>query len=217
MATAISTLYSRLAPRLPGCPEPTILQAVLDTAIDFCAETRVYNTFIQFPSQASVQTYTVPAPTDTDEEVHTIMNMWWKSRPLGPAADYLIDRPETLFATSFGTQEQGDPRRWLRAQNGTFTVYPVPNAAISDGFTIQYAMKPKLTATTIPDLLVDQWRDAILSGALSRLRSIPGKQWTAPNQMDEAVYNLGRARAKAVARQGQNGAPMRVNTRGFGR
>lgn len=217
MATAISTLFSRLAPHLPGCPEPTIQQAVLDAAIDFCAETRIYNTFVQFGSTAGLQSYTLPAPTDSDEEIHTIMNVWWKTRHLGAAADYLIDYPQTLFSTSFSTQEKGDPRRWMRAQNGSFTVYPVPTAAVADGFTIQYAMKPRLTATTIPDLLIDQWRDAIISGALARLRSIPAKQWTAPAQMDAAMFNLGRARAKAVARQGQNGSPMRVNTRGFGR
>lgn len=217
MSTAISTLFSRLAPHLPGCPEPTIQQAVLDTAIDLCAETRIYNAFVQFGSTAGLQSYVLSAPADTDEEIHTIMNVWWKTRHLGPAADYLIDRPETLFSTSFSTQEQGDPRRWMRAQNGAFTVYPVPNTAIPDGFTIQYAMKPKLTATTIPDLLIDQWKDTVISGTLARLRSTPGKQWTTSPQMDMAMFNLGRARAKAVARQGQNGSPMRVNTRGFGR
>jgi hypothetical protein len=78
-------------------------------------------------------------------------------------------------------------------------------------------MRPKLTATTLPDELYIHWRDALISGTLARARSTPGQPWSASPTLDNNMYQYYRSKAKAVVARGYSSAHIRVITRGFGR
>lgn len=68
-----------------------------------------------------------------------------------------------------------------------------PAAAVPNGLVIKAALKPTTTATTVPDVLFNDWRMAIEDGAVGRLMLIPGKDWT--NEQSAAIY-LARFEAK---------------------
>lgn len=98
----------------------------------------------------------------------------------------------------------------------TIYLYPALNADALP-FSITVAVKPILTATTIPDRTVE-WDTVIASGALAWLKAMEGRPWTDRDAvtLHAEKFRTGCDRAR-IARSTATGRPkpLRTTTYGF--
>lgn len=63
-------------------------------------------------------------------------------------------------------------------------------------------LKPTRAAADLPDLLYNDWFEAIESGAIANLMLMPGKKWTSPQlgkvNYQKYMHGLGEAKIKAM-------------------
>ncbi len=78
-------------------------------------------------------------------------------------------------------------------------------------------LKPTRAATALPDILYNNWFDAIEAGTKARLMAMPGKKWTDPNmsKMNQRIYLSGLSQAKIKARKTNDQTRLMVTQRMF--
>lgn len=78
-----STLVSRLQPSVPGCPRPTVIQYIRDSAIRACEKTLAYR-YQQpvFNLTPGTCLYTYRKPSDT--QVHIVFSSLMNNQTLEP-------------------------------------------------------------------------------------------------------------------------------------
>lgn len=203
----VSELLPRLMPRVVGCPEPMALQALVDSAIEFCERSLVIrHTLDGFATIPEVAEYDLDAPYQ--QRV---------ARVISVTCDGL-----TLTAvppTAPGELVQlGLPNTYSTRYDGTTTVLelrPTPDSVKT--IVVQVAASPTTSATALEDELVGRWFDALLAGATSRLMVTPNQPFS--NFELAAMYsNMYRGeigRAIAVGHSGRVQTSRTVGARPF--
>jgi hypothetical protein len=64
-------------------------------------------------------------------------------------------------------------------ERGSVSLYPTPGQTGEIVCRVTYG--PKMSATTLPDFLMDRYAEAIAAGAKARLMLMPGVQWSNPS------------------------------------
>ena len=83
----------------------------------------------------------------------------------------------------------------------------------ADEIAVTAALQPAYGAGVLPDQVADQYREAIVSGALSRLMMMTGRPWANPQLVEYHSRIVSDAISRARARQfrGYTNRPMRIN------
>lgn len=191
---AFSTFYDHLLPELPGCTTAMVDLHLLQVARDFCSKTACWqDNFPTITAQEDTLTYVLDTPEVKSLLVRPLRltiasELVWSA--IDPAADE--DQPE--FARDQPPFSiNGD------ADEITFTEQPVGDIVIFG------AMRPALNATTLPDLLLNDYLEAMRTGTLSRLMVMGNKPWTDRDLAGVYDAAYGRlATAAAVKAQGGN-------------
>ncbi len=200
----LADFYPLLKPYAPGVPEPAIDRALIDAADDFCRHSRALRTLADpvrvMPGQGeyeldlevsgvdAFQVLTVELTRDGEQEGRGVF--------LEPA-----------HAERHLSSERGEPEKfWMPAPN-TVALWPLPKAAATARVTV--ALRPKLNATVLDDRLMQDWRTAIVAGALVRLLMAPGQSAELAGAY-RAMFEAEIRRAAAVAAQSGVGARLRV-------
>lgn len=216
---SLDVFLSRLLPLLPGCPDPTAKQALLDASIEFCEETHVAQVVTDpvslYPDQ---QNYTLGIPAQT--EVARLVKAWSGTRILTQVEPVLNDS-SLLHTNPIGTTyaATGAPRILTLTLEGDVTLYPTPDisAAAAEMFTARVAVKPTRDATQVPDVLYTSWAEAIVAGAAFRLASMPAQAFSddglAAASHTRFRYFINRARIEA--NRGRLVGPAAVRNRPF--
>lgn len=78
-------------------------------------------------------------------------------------------------------------------------------------------LKPDRAATSLPDILYNDWFSAIEAGAMASLMLMPGKDWTNPKLglIHQRNYLIGLGQAKMKTRKRNDQTRLRVMSRGF--
>lgn len=160
----LNEALSRVMPHVPGCSYPMAERAIHDAAADFCETTRVLTETVLLDLVPGQGTYSV-APADQASRVFDV-------------AMCVLDEREQVFAMAPDT---------ARVANGHVVGYGL------SGNGLQVFDTPKKTGllrvrtvlthvTGVEDLPagLQQWREAVAYGALYRLLSAPGQDWTNP-------------------------------------
>lgn len=196
----------RVLPHVPGCSEPLLDQAILDTAIDFCRDTQVVTMEIDaFETEANTADYDLDVPAGY--ELEQMVNVWVDGLPISPPS------LDVLSMTAFGENPSpGRPTAYSQPDEMTLRLYPTPDMAYT--ITGSVVVRPSTTATTLPDVLEKRWTDPIVAGALMRLLVIPGQPFTNVSMVKlwGPQYNDGVVRAKiAASRMNNSRAVMSVS------
>lgn len=210
-------------PFVPGCSNPQAKQAIVSACIEFCEQSMIAQ---------NIQTETVVSGTmDYDVEVPAqmslvrVMQVFYKGARLKPRSREMVVNPMALRAESIDdvTIQTGTPFEWfIRApEDEVVTVYPRPDAlaASTGGLTIVSALQPAVGATSVPDVLFDNYAEDIGFGAVARLVAVPGQSFSAPAA--EAGFRKkfldALSGATSVGRQGRVSAGSRVRRAFFAR
>lgn len=200
----------RIAARVPGCADPVIDLAVVDTCIDFSQKTLICKatapSFVTIPGQRE---YTLPV--DTDQQTAKVMRVWADNTELQPLEQDTISSPFAFTTTVPGVNTPtGKPRFFTQTAEGVIALYPIPDATVYT-INMRVAYQPVLSATTVSPILFDSWTDGIVHGALARLFMHPG-EYLNPGlaRFHADGYNTELNRAMLESRRGAIRAQARV-------
>jgi hypothetical protein len=165
----LSDFYSRILPWVPGCPEPTANQALVDAAILFCEDSLVLREKLEpFQLEVGKDAYELDAPAQ--QQVARVLSAQIDGYACAvvPAEDSVFPMVVTGKPTAVYTTRSGS--EFLLHTN------PIPDAAY--WAEVQVALRPLRTATQLEDDLFNLWAEAVVSGAVSRICSIPNQPFT---------------------------------------
>lgn len=206
-----SSLVKEVLPYVPLCPDSLVEQNIRSAAIEFCERSKAYILDMDpFNTTAGVYEYDFDVPTGT--EVHQVLYMTEDGNDMDPIS------PRSLELNYPDWRDRtGNPHVYLQKTSTTFWVVPVPSG--SRQIIASVALKPTRTSNNLDTNITNQYRDAIIYGALYRLLRIPNREWTDVGAAREYLvqFNNEITQAELRARGGDLGVKRTVKYKGIGR
>ena len=182
----------------PGCPGFTAKRAVLAAAIEFAEMTWcLQSEHDPFDLEAGIAEYELDAPYS--QRITGIINVRINGEAIDPATVAEKDRGKTTWRTETAQY----PDCFLRDKSRTITtlkMYPLPLADVDDAVTTLIASTLKRDAVKIPDEFGENYFEAIVAGATSRVLFQPGQPW-GDIQIAPAYRNIFLGRAYSARNQ----------------
>lgn len=215
MTVTVDQFIRHVSPDTPGAPDPTIRDAIVSAAIDFCERTSVWQESVpDLLVLPTVQAYELPIAAD-NARVHSFLSV---QNHLGEPVpevtpgylnhyepDWMKNRGATIKQLTFD-----------RAQN-LVRVVPVPSAVNPCGLKgILVALKPIRDTETLPAFLYEDYLEAIVYKAKETLLRMPKKAWTDISAADQFLTLYGDKVADA-SRHATRGMTGRSTTFSVGR
>ena len=203
MSTAHTAFLDYVLPHVPGCTNEMALLEIKSTIIEFCEKSLILQTDHD-PVTAVSGTIDYDLEPPKDRLVVRVMKAWYKGQELEEMAPDDIDTPSVYNQNSGYHVHRADPLQFFQKDARTFSVYPIPNETVRQSITLRVALKPTRSATTIDDLIYEEYAETIGSGAISRLALSPGKPYSNP-QLANAHHALFHAGLNVARDRAQNG------------
>lgn len=200
----LSAFVSRVAPNVMAAPTPVVEQAILDACIEFCEKSSILR---QTLDQITVgaQSYEIDLDAPLMTKIVQVKRVWWGTTELDPVSE---DTSNVYAFTQSITGQSivlGTPRQFTEVSSSIISLYPRPD--VSGYLTVRAALKPSRTATKVDDVLLEDWAEAIATGALSRLYKMRA-DWADPlaakikdaefrNHIGNAILESTRGRNRA--------------------
>jgi len=209
---SLDPILRAMMPDAPQCPEPAGVQAVIQTATKFCRATGIWRELIDdlpvSPDDDAI------LPLQPGVRIHEIEFVRWT------AAGYNGNPLEPISFQDLETLHPGW-RDWtpgvptLFSQRTWNTIRLVPGAY--GDVAVSLICFPDPEATTLPDFLVRDHRDALASGALARVLLTRDTPYFDPQMAatHKAIYQEAEDDAYAAQVRGQQKAQPRVRGRYF--
>lgn len=169
-------------PEVPGCPEPTAINALRSAATRLCQFAPVWQheppMFTVTPGTAEYSLAAVGQLPSYGRVVRLIAPI-----KVNNEARHLYPTPrERLDYTSAGWQQQTGPaiQTYFMLTQSTLRVVPIPDDTCTDQLSLRFWMRPTDDAGQIDESLLLEYRMAIADGAKFRLMSMPKQPWSDP-------------------------------------
>lgn len=168
--TPWTSFYDLIAPDLPGCSFAAMDIALRQAAIAFCEQSLAWKyTHPDISVVAATATYPFVPPTQA--VVHAITYAEFD----GTAID--CKTGETNIPIDDWRNTTGTPEYVL---GGATELTLVPTPDVAGTLSLEVALKPSPTGTGIDDDIFNEYREAIIHGALARLMMSPKKPYSSP-------------------------------------
>lgn len=205
----------RLLPSVPGCSDPLARQALLDAVIEFCEETQIVRVTTDptyLTGGASVYTVDVPS----GQRVVLTQRAWYGTTELAPMPASMIGSV-SVFTGSDPADAAQFPRYFLESAPGEVGLYPTPGPLANELLTFRVATKPSRSASSVENVLFEDWSEAVVAGALMRLHAIPDTPFFSDGHAMRraAQFQLAISRARSEAQRGRVRGSLTVATRAF--
>jgi len=205
---SIDDFLDDVMPELPGCTEFLAINRLRFAAIEFCRRSLIsQETVEELDLDQDEPELVISAPNNS---VRVYRIMWIKSphRTLTPASKQpLTDRSRDW--TTFGTADW--PMGYVRLSSDTVHLIPTPSEDKSGVITAHVACIPTREATKLDVILIDEYREAIAAGALSRLLNMGKEPWYDPSSAQQ--YAIDFASEISNARASVNKDQLMADTR----
>ena len=206
----MSDLLVDVNPYAPGCPSVVALAKLRESAQNFCRRSLILNVDISGTVLgADVDLNVLLA--NPDLTVVKVIEAYADGVELNAVArDYLRSRNPGYASV------QGPARVIYQTSEHQAHLYPAPD--VGQAFRAVVAVAPTNTATTLPDDLIEAWKDAVVGGALMRICMTPGQPYTSQDMAayGSALLSDGITRARVQFNQ-SFGRESRVTLRPFTR
>lgn len=166
----ISDLVPDVMLYTPGAPDILVEQKILDAAIEFCNLSGYWQQELDpFETIATNDNYDIDTPSDS--VIRHILSLSVNGLTIYPSKTVELDRRSQGWRT-----RTGPPKRFVMKSMTELMLTPIPDAVYP--VTAFASLRPSKDATEIPDILIDFKREEIVAGAIFKLLTIPGRQWT---------------------------------------
>lgn len=182
--TSVANFLPLVMPWVQGAPQMGIRAEIVRSAVRFCDLTGVWTENADpINVVAATHTYAITNPVSvTNAQPVMVKQAKYDGDKLNPTT------PAELATLSADWQDTtGTPTKFYQISQATIRLYPIPETgdALTDGLELYVTYKPTLSATTVPDFLLNHYGFGIAAGAISALLSMPGRSWT---NLDLAAY-----------------------------
>ena len=207
------SLVHRLAPSVPGCPQPVIEQYVRDAAIEVCERTLAWR-YEQPLIRLTQGVYEYPYENPTQSEVHSFLTVAVNGTAIEPATLEQIHRRFPDWPST-DPSKRSNPRVILQIDPDNFALAPIPDGAKDYDLKMIVALKPLRSATGMDQTVFDDIENVVMHGALQHLLVLPNKNWAdrelAAYHSKQYLYKTTERRARANIGAGR--ASMSVQMR----
>jgi hypothetical protein len=216
VSTSYDEFFSWVLPEVANCPEITAIQAIRDTAIDFCEKTNIHQEdHDPITVIAKTSDYDLETPV-TGTRIIRIMNAWFKGDKLEAAApDQVLD--PAVYNQRIGgyTPSYSSPKYFIQKDPVTMSLLPIPDATLASAVTLRVSLAPLRTSVACEDFLFEQWVEPIAAGAVAKLQTSAGKPYSNPQaaQINQARYMAGVNAARQKATRGYTRSSLSVQLR----
>lgn len=208
--TALTGFLNYVLPQVPGCLNAMALQSIFESYEEFCRRSLVYTlTPSAIDIVAATKDYTITP--DAGTVVSDVLKVFVSGKEVVPRTEEWLD----ANVTDWRTTATGPARGYIVPAANTVRLVPIPSSAIDDGLVVKVALRPLETATTCPDVIFNDWRQAIVDGALARLLMMQKKPWTNPRLGQEKQGAFDSWCTNASMKATQAGTRARLRTRAY--
>lgn len=149
----------------PGCPEPLLNDAIVDAAIEFCRQTRAVTEALNLVTVIGQASYALATSTGT--RANRVQRVERGTLPLSKSSKPVFDANPHLRAAGTAGHYYLD--------DDSLVLGPRPDAV--ETLVVSVVVEPVIGATTVPDVLQNDWRRVIASGAKAILLATPNVPW----------------------------------------
>jgi hypothetical protein len=168
-----SEFYDEVLPYIRGVPKRLANQKIIQAAIDFCADTRIWQAdHAPITLEANKHTYTF-AP-DGASRVVRIERAWVQAREIFPKSENELSSMYHDWNTALAAR----PSWYLQESLEAIRLVPIPDQTMVDALVMKASLKPARNATGIDAAIWERHVTDIANGALSLLFAMPDKPWT---------------------------------------
>jgi len=204
----LNTLSTDVLVDVPSVPSFMIVNAVRRAAIELCEQAQVWEQSDDaLVAVKNLQEQDLPLPNNAD--LIQVVSIHRKGIELTPV-------PLGDIFTMQGAGGTGEPTHYAVDTMVSARLHPTPS--ITESLTCRLSLKPKSTATSVPDEITTRWRNALVNGAKHFLLLMPNNEWSDPERAMyyRKLFDKEIAQAKH-SRMGGYGRPsLRVRNVGFG-
>lgn len=208
MASQLSRFINHILPYASGCPRSMAIDEARNAIIRLCEDSTIYRVNIPASDvQIGVDDYTITPPAET--RMVTFISFQYNGKPIDGYTE------EELDQLDYGWREgkAGTPTAYTMLAPDRFKLNRIPEENIVGGMEIRVALKPTETTQEVDDVFYNDWQQAVISGALQNLLSLPKKPWTDMQKAGDygAQFNheIQRARARATKGYLRGGATVK--------
>lgn len=191
----IEDLFPKVRPYAPGCAEPLMVEHIRKAAITLCERTRCWRFADSFETVGDEEDIICVPPMASLYEIEEArFNDCKLERSAPQAAMMMADLGQPQYLTQFGHNSVSlQPR-------GVGTLW------------ISMFLKPSQNADMLPDIIMEQFADAVGDGALSTLLLLPNEPFSNPQlaMLSLQKFNAVLDRNFAYNKRGQQRAPVRT-------
>jgi len=209
MAMVSTDLFLKeVEPYCPDVLEVVALNAILNSAIEFCRLSTIHRLDMTAIDVINGQAeYAISVPADT--QLASILQLNYNGISLVAKA---MEELASYYTYQDWTTVEGQPRGYTQITPGTVTLVPLPTEDLTGGITGRIALMPTRTAATIHDELYNTYLEDIAMGARSRLHYTPGTTYFDMNLAEycKAKYMNAIESAKIRANKSATRAATRV-------
>jgi hypothetical protein len=219
----LETLVPKVRREVPNCPKFIVLDELRNTLIDFCINTDIYiQDLTPFVVVANVNEYDasdldIPAGTELNHIIDVFRTTSPATTPLSQKQFTTLEAKSQIGGVSiFHYYGKGKPKYYTQQDQETIMVAPTPEE--TETLYVLYSLKPTQASTTIPNIIVNEYQETIIHGALYRLQMMKDSPWTDVQAADlnKRMYDKGEAIAVRKNKYGNVGASLTVKYQEFG-
>lgn len=169
---ALTDFSPYILPFADGCPEFVIQDAVLATIQDYYQQTSEKE--VELPVIDIVATQNVYTLTIANAHAFRVTDALYEGHGL-------VRKDPAGLATEIGPdwrQRSGTPAYFYMPGLDQIRLAPTPETALAGGLFVVCTTYPSRSATSFDEVLIEEMRDAIVNGALSRLLMQQDQKWT---------------------------------------
>src|SRR5512145_2811052 len=162
MSTAISSFRTYVSSNARGANPDVLDKYILLACREFCQKTKVWVEQLgAYDIEADVSTY---ALSHASADIISVKKVKVDGEVIDPVTveENFTDDPDWESVT-------GTPTQYFFDTDNNLYLKPVPVSSITDGLVVWAALKPLLTATTVPDVIFNEYVEAIANGAASKI------------------------------------------------
>ena len=185
---------------LPGCPETVLRDAIRDACIEFCKRAQLLFQEVAFETQ----------PYESRVELYPDSDSLWEIVQLRDEVASLLPSNWMEFRQFGYDTKVGTPIRYYLAGDNRLVLGPTPNTVKTLMATV--TVRPKSTATRVPDVLWDEYREPIAAGTRAWVRRHYG-EWANPQLETYDRTFFEREIHNTQIRQARGGAGVALRVR----
>jgi hypothetical protein len=203
-----SNFYDLVAPHLPGCSLAAMDIALRQAAIAFCEQSLAWR-FDHPPIAVEPGVSAYPLVPPAGSTVHAILHAALDGREIGCGTGDC-----DMAERNRDGRLSGIPL-YIFGETGLLTLVPAPGA--NGILSLGVALKPSPASAGLGEREFDEYQEAIVHGALSRLMSSPKKPYTHLQLASYHQEQFGARTGTAAMREGRGRTRAPLRTRLMGR